>query len=202
MAIFSELVWTMTDANLEDDPWVLVEGPGPGNAEFIGRWLLAAAAADQTLTEQFHRNARLKDQIRNLEVVYLISFAPAATKFVELLMKNLTCFTISIWNEWGEMFAVMAALGFFTSTVNRYQMTVPREISGQDIETALLRLSATEDRGFRLHPEQLVSCQSKLVVENWERRLEALPWMHRVADREILLDEAYFGRGAQMRSGI
>ncbi len=192
----------MTNSNLEDDPWVLVEGPSPGDAEFLGRWLLAAAAADQTLTEQFKRNDNLKDQIRNLEVVYLISFAPAATKFVELLMKNLTCFTISIWNEWAEMFAVMAALGFFTCTVNRYQMTVPREISGQDVETALLRLSATEDSGFRLHPERLVSCQSKLVVKDWERRLEALPWMHRVSDREILLDEVYFRRGGQMRSRI
>lgn len=179
----------MSEGNLEDDPWVLVEGPGPGDAEFLGRWLLAAAAADKTLTEQFERNENLRNQIRNLEVVSLIAFAPAATKFVELLMKNLTCFSLSVWDEWGEMFAVMAQLGFFSRTGHRHQMTVPRQVPGEAIETALLKLSATEDSGFHLHPEQLVSCQSKLVVKNWERRLEALPWMHRVADREILLNE-------------
>ena len=31
----------------EPPPWVLVEGPGPGDAEFLGRWLLAAVAADK-----------------------------------------------------------------------------------------------------------------------------------------------------------
>jgi hypothetical protein len=47
---------TMADATPYEDQSVLVEGPGPGEAEFIGRWLLAAAAADRTLQEQFKRN--------------------------------------------------------------------------------------------------------------------------------------------------
>ena len=40
--------------------WVLVEGPGPGEAEFLGRWLLAAVEADRTLQEQFKQNPGLK----------------------------------------------------------------------------------------------------------------------------------------------
>jgi hypothetical protein len=46
--------------------WVLVEGPGPGEADFLGRWLLAAAAADQELEEQFKRNPSLRQQIARL----------------------------------------------------------------------------------------------------------------------------------------
>jgi hypothetical protein len=37
---------TMADATPDEDQSVLVEGPGPGEAEFLGRWLLAAAGAD------------------------------------------------------------------------------------------------------------------------------------------------------------
>jgi hypothetical protein len=36
--------------------WVLVEGPGAGDAEFLGRWLLAAVEADDALEEQFKKN--------------------------------------------------------------------------------------------------------------------------------------------------
>ncbi len=42
--------------------WVLVEGPGLGDAEFLGA-VLAAVTADQALKEQFKRNTALKDRI-------------------------------------------------------------------------------------------------------------------------------------------
>ena len=69
--------------------WVLIEGPGPGDAEFLGRWLLAAVEADQTLEEQFKRNTALKDQISRVEIVYHVRFSSGATRFIELLMRNL-----------------------------------------------------------------------------------------------------------------
>ena len=77
---------------------MLVEGPRPGDADFLGRWLLAAVQADQELEKQFGSNLRLKQQVDTLEVAYLISFSPAATKFVELLMGNLTCFSLALWD--------------------------------------------------------------------------------------------------------
>src|ERR1700757_760495 len=141
------------DANV---PWVLIEGPAPGSAEFLGRWLLAAVEADRVLQEQLKKKPHLKEQIERLELVYAISFAPTATKSVELLMKNLTCFSLAAVEEpWGEIFAVMAALGFFRLTGSRYQMTIPEDFSGDSIEDALLRLAATEDEENLLHPEHL-----------------------------------------------
>jgi hypothetical protein len=76
----------------------------------------------------------------------------------------------------------MAELGFFCLTGDRYQMTVPQSIIGSKIEAALLRLAATEDQQHYLHPEQLVTCLGKQDAQNWQLRLERLPWMQRVAD--------------------
>jgi hypothetical protein len=122
--------------------------------------------------------------------MYLVQFAPAATKSVELVMKNLSCFSLDLWDEWGEIFTVMAEIGFFRQTGDRYQMTVPPlEISSSRIEEALLRLAATEDGQDFLHPEQLVTRLSKNEIESWQSRLECLPWMQRVTDRNFLLSE-------------
>jgi hypothetical protein len=162
----------------------LVEGPRAGDAEFLGRWLLAAVEADQALHEQFKQNPDLKEQISRLEVVYWVRFSPTATRCVELLMRDLTSFSLAVYEEpFGEIFTVMAELGFFRRTGDRYQMTVPKEISGTSIEAALLRLAATEDDEYFLHPERLVTCLSKPDAEKWQLRLERLPWTQRVADR-------------------
>ena len=83
----------------------------------------------------------------------------------------------------------MVELGFFQLTGNRYQMTYPREVSGSKIETALLRLAATEDHEYSLHPEHLVTGLNRDDAEGWKTRLERLPWMQRVADRAFLLGE-------------
>jgi len=173
----------------EEPHWALVEGPGPGNAEFLGRWLLAAVEADKALEQQRKQNPGLKEQISRLEAVYEISFSPAATRIIELLMKNLTCFALDLWDEWGDMFTVMAGLGFFRQTGERYQMTLPQEINGPMIEDALLKLAVTEDEDSYLQPEDLVSCLTKTNADMWQDLLERLPWMERVADRALLLEE-------------
>ncbi len=170
-------------------PWVLIEGPGSGDADFLGRWLLAAAQADQELQKKFERNPGLKQQISRIEVACNVSFSTAATKFVELLMKNLTCFSLSLWIEWGEIFAIMTDLGFFRRTGDRYQMTIPKGISGSRVQAALLRLAATEDEEHLLHPEHLVTCLSKPDVQEWQLRLERQPWKQRIADRNVLLED-------------
>lgn len=173
------------DEDVADDKptWVLIEGPGPGDAEFLGRWLLAAAVADRALDEQFKKNTSLRQRVASLEFLYVVSFSPAATRSLELLMKNLSCFSLDLRDEWGDMFVVLAKIGFFRQTGNRYQMTIPEDIAGATIEQALLTLAVTEDEEHCLHPEYLVTCLSKRELEIWQARLERLPWMQRVADR-------------------
>jgi hypothetical protein len=94
---------------------------------------------------------------------------------------------ISDLGGWGEIFSIMAQIGFFRRTGDRYQMTIPDRMSGSGIESALLKLATTEDENF-LHPERFVSCLSKSDAQKWQLRLERLPWTQRVADRNLLLE--------------
>ena len=180
---------TVSDKIAAKKCWVLIEGPAPGDAHFMGRWLLAAAEADKLLQEQYEQDPSFKLTISRFELVYAFAFSPSATKSIELLMKDLTSFSLSVSEEpWGEVFAVMAEIGFFSQTGDRYQMTVPKEVSHTKIKTALLRLAATEDDSQFLHPEHLVHCLDERDTREWQLRLERLPWMHRVEDRNMLLD--------------
>jgi hypothetical protein len=105
-------------------------------------------------------------------------------------MKDLASFSLAVCEEpFGEIFTVMAQLGFFRRTGDRYQMTIPQAISGSKIEAALIRLAATEDQEYRLHPEHLVTCLTETETKAWQPRLDRLPWMQRVADRSVLLGE-------------
>ena len=136
----------MTDQNDSKKHWILVEGPRPGDAQFLGQWLLAAAKADKLLQEQFEIDPDFKRAVDRLEGVYGFAFSPTATKCIEFLMTDLTAFPLSVFDEpWGEVFVVMAELGFFTETSDRYQMTIPKDPSSEEIKAALLHLANTED---------------------------------------------------------
>jgi hypothetical protein len=176
----------MTDFSTKER-FVLIEGPDPGDAEFLGRWLLSAVEADRVLAQHFDTNPNLREQISRLEVCYQVTFAPVAMRCIRLFMKNLTCFTFSTFDEWIERFSVMPELGFFRLTGNRYQMSLTCAITGADIQSALLRLAKTEDEEYWLYPEHLVTCYEKAAIQEWQHKLVALPWMQRVAERNILL---------------
>ena len=77
---------------------------------------------------------------------------------------------------------------FFSQTGERYQMTIPKVITPAKIKAALLRLLMTEDEDNFVHPEHLVRCLTQGDVRDWQLRLQRLPWTHRVADRNILLE--------------
>jgi hypothetical protein len=104
-------------------------------------------------------------------------------------MRDLASFTVSLDDEWIELFSIMAAAGFFCLTGERYQMTIPEDISGSSLEAALSKLVDTEDPEYFLHPERLVHCVSKTLAQTWCTRLKRLPWFQRVSDRNILLDQ-------------
>ena len=93
-------------------------------------------------------------------------------------MADLTAFPLFVLDEpLGETFVVMAELGYFTKTGNRFQMTVPRDISSDELKEALLHLADTEDEDFVLHPEQLVQCMDRCDVLDWQARLNRLPFL-------------------------
>ena len=69
--------------NLEDplhetEPYILVEGPRWGDAEFYGKWLLAAAKAE-ALWKEAVNDPSFKKQIEPVTMLYTPDFSIGAT---------------------------------------------------------------------------------------------------------------------------
>ena len=146
----------------EQIPFVVVQCPSNGDAEFASRWLAAAAEADRILAHHRKASPDFERAIERLGVVYVVEFSPAAMAFVSLWINNGPAYYLNIFDsEWSEAFAYMAGIGFFTRTDQHYQMTHPHALSSRTIARALLQLAETEDEEFYLHPEWLLTTMTQ-----------------------------------------
>jgi len=172
-----------------EEAWVVVEPPGPGDAKFVSEWLSSAVEADRLLVSYYSINPAFLPSLGMIDE----QFAPAAMAFVTMWLKDLAAFPLNLnRSEFTNSFANMAAVGFFTLTGDRYQMTVPKDLKVETITNALLQLAATEDVTADFdypHPEWLVSTMTQQEALEWVRKLNRLTWQHRVADRDVLLAE-------------
>lgn len=126
---------TIHDSQIE--PWVLVEGPSSGDAEFTTQWLLAAISADGLLEDYYAIDPSFRPLILGLETMYCIEFVPAAMAFLRKWLKTRSAFSLSLFDsQWTHMFAIMAGVGFFTRTGDRYQITVPKNLMITSIKGA------------------------------------------------------------------
>src|ERR1700687_509173 len=104
-------------------------------------------------------------------------------------LKKKGVFGIDLFDsEEAELVSIMAAAGFFMRTGERYQMTVPQRLNLVAIRDALVRLAETEDKDGFLHPERLLVTLTREEANSWKRRLMAMDWQQRLADREALLE--------------
>jgi hypothetical protein len=154
----------------ETEPYILVEGPKRADAEFYGKWLLMASKA-----EAFWKKAlKCRAFERKIQrVIYLPHFDQSASVFLFQLKKNLVSFTIPLRvDNWAEstQFALMAEMGFFVLTDQRYQMAIPARLNIDVVKSAALRFAETEDEDGH-HPEWLVAAMPYAQVEEWQRRL-------------------------------
>jgi hypothetical protein len=78
----------------------------------------------------------------------------------------------------GESFAMMVAMGFFTFSAPRYQMTIPSHLTEMQVKQAILNFSQTEDAEFMLHPEHLVTAISLAEARAWQDRMRAIDGFH------------------------
>ena len=160
-----------------NDPCVLVEGPSWGDAEFYGRWLLAAAEA-----EAFWKNAyndpEFQKQVDRVCVAYIPHFGISATLIIMELRQYKTSLMIDLNAEEGESFAMMVAMGFFTFSPPRYQMTIPSHLTEMQVKQATLNFAQTEDAEFMLHPEHLVTAISFAEARAWQDRMRAIDSFH------------------------
>ena len=87
-----------------------------------------------------------------------------------------------------DEFVMMAEIGFFVLTGQRYQMAIPTRLIMEKVKMAALKFAQTEDEECYLHPEYLVATMPKIEAEAWQKRLRDIDSPHRCADRAVLLD--------------
>jgi hypothetical protein len=97
-------------------------------------------------------------------------------------------FLVRLDSDEGELFAMMAEMGFFVLTGQRYQMVVPNRLNIAKVKRAMLRFAQTEDNEYFLHPEHLVTAMPFVEAKAWQKRLRAMRKNHGNADRLMLAD--------------
>jgi hypothetical protein len=135
---------------------VLVEGPAWGDAEFLSKWLLAAAQAE-SFWRKAYENADFEKQVEPVCVCYIPDFGISAFIMVMHLKEHRTSFVLNLETEDGELFAMMLGMGFFEPSPNGYRMALPIGLTTATVRAAVIKFAATQDDDFILHPEHLVS---------------------------------------------
>jgi hypothetical protein len=125
--------------------------------------------------------------VERLTAAFFPDFGIAATIMLTYLRQNFFSFTIPLHGEEGTEFAMMAEMGFFVRTGERYQMAIPKRLNMNAIKSAALKLVKTTDSKCVLHPEYLVAAVSEKRAERMQSRLRKTDDNRRCADRAILL---------------
>ena len=168
-------------------PDILVEGPKWGDTTFYAKWLLAATKAN-ALWEKAIKDSSFEKQVETLKSFYLPDVSICATTLLSRLETDLACFVIPLV-EWEAMgFAIMAEMGFFVLTGQRYQMVIPNRLTTGKVKKAALKLAQTEDERRCLYPEYLVVTMPYAEAEVWLRRLHKMDEHQRCADRLLLIE--------------
>ena len=178
----------MKSEDCEDRPqhYVLVEGPRWADAEFYGKWLLAAAKAN-ALWQQSMKDPSFVKKVDRLMITSVPDFSITATVLLSWLEKNLAYLVVELYEAEGEDFVMMVEMGFFVRTGERYQMVIPTRLNMKKVKAAMLKLAQTEDEQYYLHPEYLVATMSYAQTKEWQARLHQMSQDHRCADRDLLL---------------
>src|SRR5689334_17232830 len=94
----------------QTDMHVLVEGPPWGDAEFLGKWLLAAGQA-QAYWKDAYCILDFQKKVDSLCSVYIPDFGICACVTVMCLREYRTTFVLNIDTEEGEHFVMMLGMG-------------------------------------------------------------------------------------------
>lgn len=164
----------------------LIEGPSWGDAEFYGHWLLDAAKANALLKEANKSDAEFRKAIETLEVTQVIDFGIAATLFLARLAEQAYSFIVDEDALDLAEFVLMAEMGFFTRTGDRYQMTLPPILDIDTVKQAHLKLARTEDDDW-IQPERLVVSMPYSIARKYQHLLRTMSQDRRLADRQALL---------------
>jgi hypothetical protein len=167
---------------------ILVEGPAWGDAKYYGRWLIAAAKANELLQIAKKHDAEFLRAIDTLETLQVLDFGIMATVFLSHFAdQEFQTFVIDVDSSHDLIdFVLMIEMGFFTQTGNCYQMTLPSRLNLNKVKQAHLKLAATEDDEW-IHPERFIVTMSYFEAKKYQRSLRTMSEEARLADRRALL---------------
>jgi hypothetical protein len=166
---------------------VLVEGPSIRDLDFAAAWLMAVVGAHERFWE-CSKDPRFRASLDYLQIRSFIEFHNSAMDFVGSWLQGKGAFEFEVQNHVrGVTFAVMKALGFFSLTDQRYQMTMPSGVTQEDIYKAVHRLTEMHDGNGCLCPEELLVSMEPQEAKEWAVRLKDMEVDERLADRKLLL---------------
>ena len=168
------------------EPSILIEGPRWGDAEFLGKWLLAASRANELLTRA-REEVAFQGTMLAVDIICVRDFEISATVVLSKLTENFSTVLFSLEEMDTNDVAIMAELGFYQRTGDRYQMTLPTSIDIHRVKKALRKFAETEDSEYSLHPEKLVHTIPMSEGKAWQGRLKQMDEKQRLADRNALL---------------
>jgi hypothetical protein len=151
---------------------ILIEGPTWGNAEFYGKWLLAAAEAQASWVEA-QKDREFRKQAERLSIAFIPDFGIAASLIIMGLRKYLNTLTLELDSEQGDDFTMMLGMGFFITCEQRYKMIVPADLTEEKVKKAMLAYAMTEDEEHVLHPEYLVTAVPFATAKACQARMRA-----------------------------
>lgn len=165
---------TDSDPNIDSDAYILVEGPAWGDAEFYGRWLLAAATAEALWKEVLEKDPSFRKQARRILNIYEPDFRMAAVVTLKGLFDFQKAIFVSSTSPEGEELCMMIEMGFCARSGHWYKMTIPRDLTVTIVKAAVLRYCQTEDLECYLHPEYLLTTMCLAEAKVLQRRLQAI----------------------------
>jgi hypothetical protein len=168
--------------------YVLIESPGWLDASFYGKWLLAAAEAQNLWSEAVQSDCEFRTQIERLEMLGPVCLGIEAFQIVGKIAERVRTLIVAVDSDLGESIALMARMGFFALTGERYQMVVPTRLDTEIVKGAALALAATEDDEYEIHPERLLRVIPLSAAQACQNRLQEMDEGQRLADRNLLLE--------------
>jgi hypothetical protein len=157
-------------AAARSDLVALVQTPTWGDVKFFGHWFLAVAEAKQAMEVALESDPRLRERF---EFAVKTDLGIDALLYIHYIVGWYSSFVIDITSEDADGFFVFAQLGFFVLTGNRYQMSIPQNISPKDAAAAIERLLSTEDGEFVRHHENIIKCMTRSDAAECQRQLRA-----------------------------
>jgi hypothetical protein len=175
-------------ATKEEPLCVLIEGAAQNDAAFYGRWLTAAAEANEILDEALGLDDQ---QVVVCKLGYEIDLGHTAMYVVEKLLRQggATCIIADdIVGEQmiAEQMAIMTELGFYTRFENRYQLTIPRKVDIDSIKQAVNALIETEDSYDTVNAKNLFATRPLSEALAWQE-LASMDQEKRLLRRKALL---------------